>query len=212
MAGAPGPLRLEQILTELRDGTRILVRPVVPEDKPLLVKGLTRLSPESRFRRFMAPIHMLTTAELKYLTEIDYVDHFAWLALLRDRPDYAVGVGRYVRLADEPTVAEPAITVADELHGKGLGTLLLGLLAVAARAAGIERFRAFVLEENRPMREILGELGAETHHDSPGMLRIDVALDPDELPESPAGRVLRFIAGNLGTVRPPTVRLPPVPE
>ena len=112
----------------------------------------------------------LTGEQLRHLTEVDAWDHFAWVALLRDplgRPGSGIGVGRYVRLDDEPTVAEAALTVVDEYQGKGLGTLLLGLLAVAARAAGVARFRAYVLEQNEPVRDLLEALGAEAVYDSP---------------------------------------------
>jgi GNAT superfamily N-acetyltransferase len=142
----------------------------------------------------MSPVADLSEDQVRYLTEIDYVDHFAWVALHRDRPEVGMGVARYVRLQDEPEAAEAAITVLDEFQGKGLGTLLLALLAVAARAAGIRAFRAFVLQENAPMRDLLEALGALAERDSPGVLRLDVPLDPQLLPDSPAARVLKAVA------------------
>jgi GNAT superfamily N-acetyltransferase len=197
---APGiahPLRLEQYRTRLRDGTPVLVRPIRPDDKGLIRQGFDRLSPASRYRRFLAPVDELSDAELRYLTEIDYIDHFAWAALRADRPDGGLGVARYIRLKEEPEVAEAAVTVIDEYQGKGLGTLLLALLAAAAVAAGIRSFRAYVLEGNVPMRELLETLGARTEFDSPGVVRFDVPLDPDLLPESPAGNVLRAVARHV---------------
>jgi GNAT superfamily N-acetyltransferase len=145
----------------------------------------------------MAPLRDLTEEQLRYLTEIDYVDHFAWAAVRTDRPSEGMGVARYVRLRDDPAVAEAAVTVADDYQGKGLGTLLLALLAVVARAAGITVFRALVLEENVPMRELLEELGADARYDSPGVVRLDVPLDPQLLPESPAARVLKAVAARV---------------
>jgi GNAT superfamily N-acetyltransferase len=199
--GRPSPsievLRFDRFESRLRDGTPVVVRPVESTDKQLLLAGFERLSPESRYARFMAPVVELSEEQLRYLTEIDYVDHFAWAALRADRPGEGIGVARYVRLADEPDVAEAAITVLDQYQGQGLGTLLLALLAVAARAAGIRWFRAFVLEENAPMRVLLEALGAEASHDSPGVLRMDVPLDPQLLPDSPAARVLKAVAENL---------------
>src|SRR5207248_3667603 len=126
--------------------------------------------------------------QVRYLTEIDYRDHFAWAAVRGDRPEEGIGVARFVRLVGEPSVAEAAVTVLDEYQGRGLGTLLLGLLAVAARAAGVKAFRAYVREENEPMRELLLSLGASADFDSPGVLRLDVPLDPHLLPDSPAAR------------------------
>jgi GNAT superfamily N-acetyltransferase len=195
--GIGHPLRLEQYRTALPDGTPVLVRPIRPDDKGLLRQGFDRLSPASRYRRFLAPIDELSDAELRYLTEIDYVDHFAWAAVRADRPGEGMGVARYIRLKDEPEVAEAAVTVIDEYQGKGLGTLLLALLGAAAVTAGIMTFRAYVLVGNVPMRDLLESLGARTEFDSPGVVRFDVPLDPELLPESPAGKVLRAVARHV---------------
>lgn len=191
------PLRIEQYQTRLRDGTRVLIRPIRPDDKDLLRDGFQRLSPQSRYRRFLAPVTELSEGQLKYLTEVDYVDHFAWIAVRAERPQVGLGVARYVRIKQEPAVAEAAVTVADEYQGRGLGTLLVALLALAARAAGIRMFRAYLLQDNLPMRELLEQLGAHTHQDSPGVVRMDVPLDPEQLPDSPAARVLRAVAADL---------------
>ena len=78
-----------------------------------------------------------------------------------------------------------------------LGVLLLGLLAAAAWSAGITTFRAFVLEENEPMRDLLAQFGARVAYDSPGVVRIDVPLDPALLPDSPAARVLKASAAHV---------------
>jgi GNAT superfamily N-acetyltransferase len=180
--------------TALRDGTLVLIRPVRPEDKALLREGLARLSEESRYRRFMAPVNQLSEEQLAYLTEVDYVNHFAWVAVKAEDPREGLGVARYVRLLEEPDVAEAAVTVLDEYQGHGLGTVLLGLLAATAREAGVRAFRAYVLEENAPMRELLEQFGARTEFDSPGVLRMDVDLDPEVLPDSPAAKILKAIA------------------
>jgi GNAT superfamily N-acetyltransferase len=190
----PEPLRFEEIHTRLRDGTGILLRPIRPEDKDALTTGLHRLSAESRYRRFMAPIVELSEEQLAYLTEIDYFGHFAWVAVLEDQPDLGIGVGRYVRLEEDPQLAEAAVTVLDDYQGNGLGTLLVGVLAATARMAGILRFRAYVLEANQPMLEFLRGLGADAEYDSPGVVRLDVPLTAELLPDSPAARLLKLAA------------------
>lgn len=194
---ADRPLAIEQFACTLRDGTPVLVRPIQPEDKAQLAAGFQRLSEESRYRRFMAPVQQLDEEQLRTLTEVDYVDRFAWVAVRADRPEEGLGVSRYVRVESEPDVAEVAVTVVDDYQGRGLGTLLLALLAAAARAAGIKRFRAYVLEENAPMIALLEDLGATTEHDSPGVVKADVRLDPELLPDSPASRVLKAVAVRL---------------
>jgi GNAT superfamily N-acetyltransferase len=187
----------------LRDGTRVRLRPILPGDKGLLDEGFQRLSPESRYGRFMAPIQELTDDQLRYLTEIDYVDHFAWLALDLDEPDHpGMGVARYVRIPEEPDVAEAAVTVIDEYQGRGLGTLLLEALGAVALEKGIRRFRGYALEDNRAIREVLAAMGASTAHDSPGLLRIEVDLPAraDELKGSTLAEVLRAVARGNGPV------------
>jgi GNAT superfamily N-acetyltransferase len=182
---------------ELRDGTMIRVRPVVPEDTERLRAGLARLSPESRYARFMAPMDKLTESQLRYLCDVDQKDHIALGATIADdASDSGIGVARCIRLKEEPTVAEVAVTVLDDMHGRGLGTLLLDILARAARKQGIETFRAYVLGENRGMIQIFGKLGAKTTEVSGGVVTLDVPLpaSPDELPDTTTGRVFKEIA------------------
>jgi GNAT superfamily N-acetyltransferase len=187
----------------LRDGTRVRLRPILPDDKARLVDGFRRLSPDSRYRRFMAPIEELSEDQLRFLTEIDYVDHFAWLALDLDTEGIpGIGVSRYVRVPEEPDVAETAVTVVDDYQGRGLGTLLLEALGAVALENGIIRFRGYALEENRPLREVLEAMGASTAHDSPGLLRVEVDLPAraEGLKGSPLAEVLRVVARGEGPV------------
>lgn len=191
----------------LRDGTRVRLRPIVPEDKHHLTDGFARLSPTSRYRRFLSPLDELSPEMLRDLTEIDYVDHFAWIAFAIEEPGSpGLGVARYVRVPGEPEVAEAAVTVVDDHQRRGLGTLLLQALGAVALENGIKRFRGYALAENRPIREITD--GAEVTHDGPGVLRIEVDLpaQAEELQASPMYDILRAVARGEG----PTFR-PPVP-
>lgn len=187
----------------LRDGTRVRLRPILPEDKALLAAGFERMSPESRYRRFMAPIKELDEDLLGFLTEIDYQDHFAWIAIGLHEPEApGLGVARYVRVPHEDQVAEAAVTVIDEYQGRGLGTLLLEALGAVALENGIRRFRGYALEENRPLRELLLALGAAMHHEGPGMIRVEIDLprQAEELRGSPLYGVLRAAARGEGPV------------
>lgn len=187
----------------LRDGTRVRLRPIVPEDKALLLEGFRRLSPESRYRRFLSPIEELTEDQLRELTEIDYVDHFAWVALdLEEAGHPGIGVSRYVRIPGETEVAEAAVTVVDDYQGRGVGTLLLEALGAVALENGVRRFRGYALEDNRAIREVMDAMGASTAHDSPGMLRIEVDLPAraEGLRGSLLGEVLRVVARGDGPV------------
>ena len=141
---APEPLEVQ-----LRDGSRALLRPIRPEDRQRLVEGFALLSPRSRYLRFHDDVQHLTDEQLRCLTEVDHRGHAAWVALDPAHPGVpGMGIARYIRLSHAPTVAEFAITVVDHYQGRGLGTLLLAVLAEAARANGIDVFRNYVLADN----------------------------------------------------------------
>jgi RimJ/RimL family protein N-acetyltransferase len=171
-------VRRRTIEVALRDGTLVRIRPILPEDKDHILDGFRRLSPESRYRRFLSPIDELTPDMLRELTEVDYADRFAYVAFALDVAGAPVGVGvaRYVRLHDEPHVAEAAVTVVDDYQERGLGTLLLQALGAVALENGIVRFRAYALETNRPLQELAARLGAEMHHEAAGTIRIEADL------------------------------------
>ena len=195
--------------TSLRDGRDILLRSIRPSDRERMIAGLRRLSPASRYLRFHAPIDQLSDAQLEYLTDVDHHDHEAIVALdLTDLEVPGVGVARYIREPYEPTVAEAAITVADEYHGQGAGTILLGALAARARDAGIEVFRNYVLDGNSAMLEVFDHLGAEREREADGLWRVDLKVpdSPDDVPSSPAGRAFLEAARSenvLASILPP---------
>src|SRR5437868_5145031 len=99
----------------LLDGTRLQVRPLGGGDRNGLAALFTRLSPRSRYRRFLSPKPELALRELVYLTEIDHVLHEA-LAATDVRDGSIVGVARYVHVVGRAGVAEFAAEVADELQ------------------------------------------------------------------------------------------------
>jgi RimJ/RimL family protein N-acetyltransferase len=139
----------------------LLLRPVAPEDKDALVAGLGRLSERSVYQRFLAPKPRLTTSELRYLTEVDLVDHYALVAVLARCPDVLVGVGRWVRDTANDAEAEIAIVIADDLQGRGVGTMLGAALAQAARDRGIERFTASMLPTNRAAHRLFAKISSQ---------------------------------------------------
>jgi GNAT superfamily N-acetyltransferase len=169
-------IRARTTVVELSDGTPVRVRPIVPADKPRIAKGLIELSAESRYLRFLRPVNHLSSQELTYLTEIDYRTHFAWGAeLSRGRDLRGIGLARYVCSTDDPTTAEAAVAVLDKYQGRGLGGILLSLLAESALENGVERFRSYVLSDNRKVLAALDEPGIE-RQDEDGMVRFDIPL------------------------------------
>lgn len=141
------------------------IRPIRPEDKALLERGIGLLSLESAYRRFLAPKSAFTLAELRYLTEVDFADHYALVAVDADHPGHLIAVGRWVRDAEHPDAAEVAVVVGDPWQGRGIGTEIGLALADAARARGIRRFTATMLTENRAAQRLFAKISdrLETH-------------------------------------------------
>ncbi len=142
----------------LRDGSRIRLRPGRAADRDLLIRGFAQLSPESRYRRFLAATPQLSEETVRYLTEIDHHNHEA-IAAFDERTGEGVGVARYVRRTDRPETAEVAVTVVDAWQRRGVATVLLEVLAGRAKAEGITRFTATLLSTNQEMIDLIDSLG-----------------------------------------------------
>jgi len=160
----------------LADGTSVELRPIRPADAPLLQAGLRQLSERTRYLRFHAPRWEFSADELRFLTEIDGESHFALAAFTLPR-QRLVAVGRFIRRGAAAAEAEIAMVVADALQGKGLGRLLLSRLRDAALERDVTRFTGTVLDENRPMRALLHELGGHVGLASRGVCEVDLALN-----------------------------------
>jgi CRP-like cAMP-binding protein len=167
---------LTPIPIEARDGTALMLRPVLPGDTQRVAQGSVMFSPETLYRRFLS-VRTPTETVLTYLFEVDYVDHFVWV--VTDGEDGPViADARFVRDHDDPTEAEIAFTVADEYQGRGIGTLLMAALAVAARVDGIERFHARMLSDNLPSRALLDRFDPPWTRDEPGIVAATIPV-PD---------------------------------
>ncbi|WP_102143970.1 GNAT family N-acetyltransferase [Mycobacterium hubeiense] len=164
------------IPVHLRDGTQMYLRPVLPGDSERTTQGPVEFSSDTLYRRFQstrAPTKSLMT----YLFEVDYVDHFVWV--MTDEADSVVADARFVRDEKDPSTAEVAFIVGDDYQGRGVGTLLMDALAVAASCDGVQRFTARVLSENFPMRKILDRFGAHWHREDLGVVTTTIDV-PDE--------------------------------
>jgi GNAT superfamily N-acetyltransferase len=188
----------------LRDGSAVRLRLVTPEDKALLRDGFERLSPASRYARFLAPKDSLTDDELAYLTELDHEHHVA-LGAVREDDSRGFGIARFIRFTEEPLVAEAAVAVADEMHGRGLGRLLFLRLCAAAAERGVERFRCEVLGDNHGMAALIAGIAPDrTVAVESGVMTIDLTIPEvaptvavtDPPPDSAMYRVFRAAAEN----------------
>lgn len=168
---------------ELRDGTRVVIRPIEPDDRVGLADGFERLSPESRYRRFFAAVAQLSERDLDHLTQVDHHDHEALVAIVEGTGE-GIGVARYVRTG--PDVAEPAMVVLDDWQGRGAGSRLLDALVERAREEGIRRFEAPVLAYNADAIHLLASLGETTRKRQDREVQLTV-----ELPEAEPGARVR---------------------
>ena len=211
----PPPFREEHCLG---DGTRVTLRFIQPDDADELRRAFARLSPRSRHQRFLGGMSELTDPMVSYLTQVDGDNHVAIVAGTDShdlKSEVGLGVARFVRLPEDPSVAEAAITVIDDVQGKGIGRLLLTALARLALARGVRVFRGEVLAENTRMCHLLEEVGATTHPTDGQTLTFDVpihepleALEPEKEPPHPQRRLLRAPAESRGMIHPPTAPAP----
>ena len=166
----------------LRDGSTVHVRPVRPEDQPAMRAFLSGLSEDSRWLRFFSAGANLDVAA-RWATEADG-DQRAGLVATTGPDGRIVGHAGWQRDRERPERAEVGLVVADELQGRGLGTLLLGQLAQAAQAAGVTLFTAEVLPENRRMIQVFRDSGLPVRlRSEPGLIHVEVpaSLTPQAL-------------------------------
>ena len=155
-----GTLYFQPRPLDLEDGTKVLVRPIEPEDEPLLHEAVAAMSERSVYFRFFSPLKRLPDALAHRLAVVDHKDRFALVATT-DKPrgkERILGVARYDRVPNTD-VAEVAVAVVDEFQRRGLGGALLAILARAARQHGIKNFTLIVLPENRQMLGLLRKMG-----------------------------------------------------
>jgi acyl-CoA synthetase (NDP forming)/RimJ/RimL family protein N-acetyltransferase len=177
-AGYPASFEADVVLA---DGATAFVRPIRPDDGPLIVDFHSRQSPQSIYFRYFSPRPRLTERELERATHLDYIDRFALVAL---RGDELIGVARYERWRHRAE-AEVAFFVDDANHGRGLATVLLEHLAVRAREVGLRGFTASVLPDNRRMIGVFTQAGFQTATQFADGV-IEVRLDLQPTPEAEA--------------------------
>ena len=161
----------------LDDGTPLLFRLIQPSDKGLLLEAFQRLSDQSRYLRFFRHLSHLSEQQLRYLTEVDHHNHSAWIAITETVPARGVGVARWIRLPEDETTAEVAVTVVDEFQRRGVGRTLLYLAATTAFDKGVRYFHAWVLAENRATLQMLESLSPVRRAWEQGVLELTVPLE-----------------------------------
>ncbi len=159
----------------LADGGTVHLRPVRPDDAERVKAFHARQSRESIYFRYFSPMPKLSHRELDRLTRVDYVTRMAFVALLGDD---VIGMASYDiwRSSNE---AEVAFIVDDAHQGRGLATVLLEYLIVAARECGLEGLTAQVLPTNRRMLSVFHHAGFEVSSTfDEGIIEVRLGLEP----------------------------------
>jgi acetyltransferase len=166
------------------DGVELTIRPIRPEDEPLMVAFHGTLSERSVYLRYLHPMTLTQRVAHERLARICFVDYDREMVLVAERRDPGTGtreilaIGRLSRLPWRRE-AEFALLVSDPFQGHGLGTELLRRLVVFGRAEGLERIVGYISAENRPMLTLARALGFRTQRmaDDPTIIEAVLALD-----------------------------------
>lgn len=161
---------------ELRDGTPVTIRPIRPEDEPLMVKFHEGLSEESVYMRYFHMMNLDQRTAHDRLTRICFIDYDREMALVAEHTDPAtgereiLGVSRLSRRGATPDEAEFSVLVSDRFQRRGVGTLLVEHILDVGRAENLRRITAEILFDNRPMQNISRNLGFHLRRDMEEMV------------------------------------------
>ena len=185
----------------------VLLRPLAAGDTGTVERVFAGLSARSRQLRFLAPVAGLSQRFLRHLADVDHDRHGCWVAVVDGRP---VGLGRYVLLPGEPGTAEIAVEVVDAVQDRGLGTLLLDVVSVAAADAGATRLLWVLDPANSRVRHRARQRGARfTVEDGVLTARTDLSAVPG-LDAAAVVRLARAARAVAGDERVPAARRPGV--
>jgi acetyltransferase len=141
------------------DGSRVVIRPIRPEDAAIEREFVASLSPEARYMRFMTTIKELSAEMLARFTRIDYDREMALIAVVtRNEREIQIAVARYVMQPDGES-CEFAIVVAADWQGRGLGQHLMLLLIALARARGLKSMTGQIFAANVRMLGLARAMG-----------------------------------------------------
>jgi GNAT superfamily N-acetyltransferase len=166
----------------LRDGRRVVIRPIRADDVARNVTFLEALSPPSKHFLFLGGVARLSDEALRRLCDPDYAHDMAYVALAADDAATQVGVCRYAG-ADVVHGAEISVAVADAWQHQGLGKLLLSRLVDYARTHGVTRLYSMDSADNAGMRALARERGFAVRPDPDDVRQVICSLEL----RSPAG-------------------------
>jgi RimJ/RimL family protein N-acetyltransferase len=190
------PDRLE---LELRDGTPVIARPLIPEDRPALAEAYRRLSPEARYNRFWTHTgEVVGDRMLDRVLNQDPFTHVTWTVLDLSREFTPLGGASWWRDRNHPAEAEISFIVLDEDQGRGIGTLLLAIMWLTAFRAGAESIVGYVLPDNRQAASWMRACGATGEWDGYKLIYRWNLNNLDVLPETRVAAELAAWLAELG--------------
>jgi RimJ/RimL family protein N-acetyltransferase len=170
------PQEYQQVVT-LRDGRRVLIRPIQPGDAPALAEAIRSADADTIRLRYLGGHPRVTPGLLKFLTNVDYTSRFALVAV-EPASRRGIAIARYEPAGQDGT-ADVAIAVTPGWRDAGLATELLRMLARAASERGIHTFTGTYLAENRPVTALINTPEAITDQvTAHGIIEFSVALPP----------------------------------
>jgi acetyltransferase len=165
-----------------KDGAHVIIRPIRPEDEPMMVAFHERLSERSVYFRYFHLLNLSQRTAHERLTRMCFIDYDRAMALVAERQSPStgereiLGIGRLTRLHGMKE-AEMAVLISDDFHGRGLGTELLRRLVEICRTEKLERMVADILAENRSMQRICERLGFKlTYEPEDGLVKAELRL------------------------------------
>lgn len=169
----------------LKDGTEVLIRPIRPEDEPLIVRFHETLSERSIYLRFFNASKLSFRTAHERLRRVCFIDYDREMALVAehkgDGGPEIIGVGR-LRKIHRSDAAEFALLISDPYQGRGLGSELLRRLLQVGRDEGLRRVTGEILAENRPMQALCARLGAAFGSTGGPEMKVDFNLTEDHSP------------------------------
>lgn len=176
------------------NGSQFRARPLAIDDKTLLQKGFSELSDRSKYLRLFQIDTKLSDFQINYLTEVDGIHHVAWGILDESgKNPIPAGVGRFIRLKDEESIAEIAITIADSHQSSGLGRILFAILHFIAAKRGLKKLRCYVLGDNRLALQSLTKFTISKRSVEGALVTLDLEVIPNYLAIKNTPEMKRFI-------------------
>jgi acetyltransferase len=166
----------------MQDGTPVAIRPIRPEDEPLMVRFHETLSERSVYFRYFRAMRLTQRIAHERLTRICFIDYEREIALVVLRKDpitgeqEILGVGRLIKIHGTRD-GEFALLISDNWHHRGLGGELLKRLVDIGREEKLARIFGDILPENRDMLRVCDKLGFRRHYSAQdGVVRADIEL------------------------------------